>query len=62
MSFTNTINCFTDWFLIVAGAVLILKAFFSIDVAFARYVVIGFGALLLGFGVMYRRRRLKLTG
>lgn len=47
----------TDWLLIVIGVVLIVKALLGIDVALARYVIIGVGALFVFFGFLYRYRR-----
>ena len=52
-------NKVTDWLLIVIGAALIVKASLAIDVALARYVIIGVGALLVCLGLWYRHRRKK---
>ncbi len=49
----------TDWLLIAMGVLLILIALKSIDVAAARYVVIGGGVVLSCIGFRYRYRRLK---
>lgn len=49
----------TDWLLITAGAVLILKALFSVDVPAARYSIMAAGSIFTGFGLWYRHRRKK---
>ena len=50
-------NKVTDWLLIVIGVALIVKASLAIDVALARYVIIGVGVLLVCLGLWYRHRR-----
>ena len=50
-------NRVTDWLLIFIGVALIVKAIFAVDVPLARYVIMGFGALLVMFGLWYRHRR-----
>ena len=50
-------NKVTDWLLIVIGLALIVKASLAIDVALARYVIIGVGVLLVFLGLWYRHRR-----
>jgi LPXTG-motif cell wall-anchored protein len=50
-------NKVTDWLLIVIGVALIVKALLAVDVPLARYVIMGFGALLAGFGLWFRYRR-----
>ena len=50
-------NKVTDWLLIVIGVALIVKASLAIDVALARYVIIGLGVLLVCLGLWYRHRR-----
>ena len=50
-------NKVTDWLLIVIGVALIVKASLAIDVALARYVIIGVGVLLVCLGLCYRHRR-----
>ena len=50
-------NKVTDWLLIVIGVALIVKASLAIDVAWARYVIIGVGILLVCLGLWYRHRR-----
>jgi predicted tellurium resistance membrane protein TerC len=50
-------NKVTDWLLIVIGVALIVKASLAIDVALARYVIIGVGVLLVCIGLWYRHRR-----
>ena len=50
-------NKVTDWLLIVIGVALIVKASLAIDVALARYVIIGVGVLLVCLGLWYRYRR-----
>jgi energy-converting hydrogenase Eha subunit C len=50
-------NKITDWLLIVIGVALIVKASLAIDVALARYVIIGVGVLLVCLGLWYRHRR-----
>lgn len=47
----------TDWFLILAGGILVVKAVIAVDVPVARYTIIVFGILLSGFGFWYRSRR-----
>lgn len=47
----------TDWLLIVIGALLIGKSLFSVDVAAARYPIMGAGILIMGAGLWYRHRR-----
>ncbi len=47
----------TDWVLILIGLALIGKALLAVDVALARYGIIGFGALLVVLGFCYRHRR-----
>lgn len=49
----------TDWFLILAGLLLIFKALVAVDVPAARYIIIFLGVLLSGFGLWYRHRRKK---
>jgi len=51
------VDIVTDWFLILAGGVLVLKAIFVVDVPVARLVIIASGAILSGFGLWYRHRR-----
>lgn len=51
------INRLTDWFLIVMGGLLVVKAVSAVDVAFARYVIMAFGGILIGAGFWYRHRR-----
>ena len=50
-------NKITDWLLIVIGVALIVKASLAIDVAWARYVIIVVGVLLVCLGLWYRHRR-----
>ena len=50
-------NWITDWLLIVIGFALIAKAFIAVDVPLAKYVIMGIGVLLAGFGMWYRHRR-----
>lgn len=50
-------NIITDWFLILAGGLLIVKAVVAVDVPVARYTIIAIGILLSGFGLWYRARR-----
>lgn len=50
-------NWITDWLLIVIGVALIAKAIFAVDVPLAKYVIMGIGVLLAGFGMWYRHRR-----
>ena len=49
----------TDWLLILAGCLLIFKALVAVDVPVARYVITGLGAVLIGFGLWYRHRRIQ---
>ena len=50
-------NRVTDWLLIVIGTALIAKASLAVDIPWARYVIIGIGAALVGIGFWYRYRR-----
>ena len=50
-------NWITDWLLIVIGVALIAKAIIAVDVPLAKYVIMGIGVLLAGFGMWYRHRR-----
>jgi hypothetical protein len=49
----------TDWFLILAGGLLVFKALTAVDVPAARYVIMAAGILLGGLGLWYRHRRKK---
>ncbi|MDW7774131.1 MAG: LPXTG cell wall anchor domain-containing protein [Desulfobulbaceae bacterium] len=51
------ISAVTDWLLILIGGLLVFKALFAVDVAVARYVIIGLGVLLSGAGLWFRHRR-----
>jgi len=51
------LSVLTDWFLILAGGLLVFKALVAVDVPVARYVIIVIGVLLSGFGLWYRHRR-----
>jgi hypothetical protein len=53
------VNIFADWFLIVAGLVLVCWAIVSIDVASARYLLVVVGVLLTGSGCWFRRLSIK---
>ena len=48
------INMIADWFLILAGLVLIGWACVSVDVMSARYLLITAGTLLFAFGCWFR--------
>jgi hypothetical protein len=48
------LHCIADWFFIVAGLVLIIWALVSVDVTFARYLLIIIGVLLAGSGCWFR--------
>lgn len=52
-------NVVTDWLLMVFGLLMIVVAFRAIDVPVARYVVVSCGFLLCGFGIWFRRNRIK---
>ena len=52
----------TDWLLIGMGVLLVLIALIRIDVQLARSVVIAGGLILSGFGLLFRRRRLRREG
>lgn len=47
----------TDWMLIVIGALLVGKSLLAVDVAAARYPIMGIGILIMGVGLWYRHRR-----
>ncbi len=53
------VNIFADWFLIVAGLVLVGWAIVSIDVTSARYLLVVVGVLLTGSGCWFRRLSIK---
>ncbi len=58
-SLSKLFNMVTDWLLITIGIVLIVKSAVAIDVPLARYVVMGFGGLLVIVGLWYRHHRKK---
>ena len=51
------LSVLTDWLLILVGCLLVFKAMIAVDVAVARYVIVGLGVLFIGFGLWYRHRR-----
>ncbi|HHO47018.1 MAG TPA: hypothetical protein ENN06_00935 [Desulfobacteraceae bacterium] len=51
------VSVVTDWLLIAAGGVLIVKSLVSVDVAAARYPIMAAGLLIAGAGLWYRHRR-----
>jgi hypothetical protein len=53
------LSILTDWFLILAGGVLVYKALVGVDVPVARYAIILLGVLLSGLGLWYRHRRIQ---
>ncbi|HEB69530.1 MAG TPA: hypothetical protein ENI88_07910 [Desulfobulbus sp.] len=56
---SQVINTIADWFLIIAGLVLICWSLLSVDVTEAKYLLIGAGVLLSGSGIWFRRLSLK---
>lgn len=56
-SAAKILSILTDWFLIAAGVLMIVKALVSVDVPIARYVIIALGIILSGSGLWYRHRR-----
>ncbi len=56
---SELISALTDWLLILLGGLLIFKALVAVDVSSARYLIVALGALIAGFGLWYRYRRLK---
>lgn len=56
---SQVINTIADWFLIIAGLVLICWSLLSVDVTEAKYLLIGVGVLLSGSGIWFRRLSLK---
>lgn len=48
------LHCIADWFFIVVGFVLIIWALVSVDVTFARYLLIIIGVLFAGSGCWFR--------
>ena len=52
--FFLVLHCIADWFLIVVGLVLIIWALVSVDVTFARYLLIIIGVLFVGSGCWFR--------
>lgn len=55
----NIISLITDWILIAAGVILVVKSLYTIDVAGARYTVAGIGVLFFAAGLWFRSRRLR---
>ena len=53
------INTIADWFLIIAGLLLICWSLLSVDVTEAKYLLIGAGAILSASGFWFRRLSLK---
>lgn len=53
------LNRLTDWFLIVIGGLLEIKALLAVDVAQAKYVIMALGGVFMGAGFWYRHRRKK---
>ncbi len=53
----NILNVIMDWFLIIVGTLLVAKALYTIDVAGARYIVVGVGVFFFTTGLWCRYRR-----
>ena len=56
---SRLLGMLTDWLLILAGGLLIFKAWVAVDVHIARYVITVLGAMFIGFGLWYRHRRVQ---
>ena len=53
------INTIADWFLIIAGLLLICWSLLRVDVSEAKYLLIGVGIILTGSGFWFRRNSRK---
>lgn len=53
------INTIADWFLIIAGLLLVCWSLLSVDVTEAKYLLVGAGVILSGSGFWFRRNSRK---
>ena len=56
---SRIINTIADWFLIIAGLLLICWSLLSVDVIEAKYLLVGAGVILSGSGIWFRRLSLN---
>ena len=58
-SILKTVSAIADWFLIIAGALMMVLGWFRIDVALAKYLLVACGAFLLLAGCWFRFRSIR---